>query len=40
MTDREARRATFDTVAVAYADARPTYPPELIEVLQVAARLG
>jgi SAM-dependent methyltransferase len=26
-------RATFDTVAAAYADARPTYPPELFDAL-------
>ncbi len=33
MEDRERLRATFDTAAAKYADARPSYPDELIEQL-------
>ena len=39
--DREALRATFDTVgAGAYADARPTYPDELVDALVAATGIG
>jgi SAM-dependent methyltransferase len=39
-SDRNQIRATFDTVASAYADARPTYPDELIEALVAATGIG
>jgi SAM-dependent methyltransferase len=40
VTDRERLRATFDTFAEAYADARPAYPAELIEALVVSTGIG
>ncbi len=40
MTDRESLRATFDTVAPAYADARPTYPAALFDTLVAATGIG
>ncbi len=40
MDDRERLRATFDTAAASYADARPTYPDELIEALVAATGIG
>jgi SAM-dependent methyltransferase len=38
--DRESLRATFDTAAASYADARPTYPEELLEALVAATGVG
>ena len=40
MSDRESLRATFVSVAAAYADARPTYPPELFSALVEATGIG
>jgi SAM-dependent methyltransferase len=40
MDDRESLRATFDTVARRYADARPTYPDELYDALVAATGVG
>jgi hypothetical protein len=40
MGDRESLRATFDRVAASYADARPTYPRELIDALVEATGIG
>ena len=41
MTDnRNHLRQTFDSVAAAYADARPTYPPELLDALVGATGIG
>ena len=39
MDDRRLR-ATFDSVAGAYADARPTYPDELVDALVAATGIG
>ena len=38
--DRESLRATFDSVAAAYADARPTYPAEVFDALVGATGIG
>jgi len=38
--DREQLRATFDSVAGAYADARPTYPAELVDALVTTTGIG
>jgi SAM-dependent methyltransferase len=38
--NRNDLRRTFDSVAASYADARPTYPPELIEALVEATGIG
>ena len=40
MNDRERLRATFDSAAASYADARPTYPDELIDALVAATGIG
>jgi SAM-dependent methyltransferase len=38
--DRDSLRNAFDSVAATYADARPTYPPELLESLASATGIG
>ncbi len=38
--DRTYLRSTFDSVAGAYADARPTYPDELVDALVAATGVG
>ena len=40
MDERESLRATFDSVAAAYAGARPAYPPELFSTLVEATGIG
>jgi SAM-dependent methyltransferase len=40
MDDRERLRATFDSAAASYADARPTYPDELVDALVAATGIG
>ena len=37
---RSRLRATFDSVAASYADARPTYPDELVDALVAATGIG
>lgn len=39
-SDRNQLRATFDTVAAKYADARPPYPPQLYGALVAATGIG